>query len=307
VLSVGNKLLCALYSGASVHFCPSKPSAVWAALRRAKEDGLTLFMAVPTNYALLLREYAAQGGDASDEMREAVEGAASLRLMVSGSMSLPTPVLERWRTVTGHTLLERYGMTELGMALSQPLDGVRVEGTVGTPLPTVEVRLAGADDEGEAEGELYVRGPAVFDRYFRRPRETAEAFDDGWFRTGDIGRRRADGSYQILGRASVDIIKSAGYKISALEIERRLLEADEIAEVAVVGVESDTFGQEVGAVVVMAGGAPSDAEALEAVRTVGESRLARYKLPTRARAVDAIPKNAMGKINKKELVRLFDA
>ena len=160
------------------------------------------------------------------------------------------------------------------------------------------------------EGELYVRGPAVFDRYYGRPDATECAFAlGGWFRTGDIARRSADG-YAILGRASVDVMKSSGYKISALEIERKLLEWAEITEIAVLGVHSDAYGQRVAAVVVPARTPPEglgdDDRMLEALRDFGASRLARYKLPTRLRAVSAIPKNAVGKINKKELARLFD-
>ena len=181
--------------------------------------------------------------------------------------------------------------------------------------------LAADMESGEgaaAVGELCVRGPAVFSRYFQRPAETREAFEDGWFRTGDIASRDAAGRFRILGRASVDIIKSAGYKISALEVERRLLESSDVVEIAVVGLDSDAFGQAVGAVVVASSDAQSRAgmpsseagdverKLLEMVRDFGATLLAPYKLPTRLRAVDAIPKNAMGKINKKELMHLFD-
>lgn len=252
-------------------------------------------------------------------------GARSLRLMVSGSMALPTPVLQRWRALTGHTLLERYGMTELGMVLSNPLEASeRVVGAVGRPLPGVEVELRDpATDQlvpagSEQGGEVLVRGAGVFAEYFRRPEETAKAFAaGGWFRTGDHASCDADGVYRILGRASVDVIKSAGYKISALEIERLLLEHEAVDEVAVVGIRDEAFGQRVGAIVVPKEGtavARSAARAvdeaehslLETLRAHCGDRLATYKLPTAVRAVSAIPKNAMGKINKKTLVNLFD-
>ena len=154
---LGNKLLCALWSGASVAFSSPKPDVVWNRLARAREDGLTLFMAVPSNYSLLIRAFDAAGAE-SPSMQAAVKGAQYLRLMVSGSMSLPTPVLDRWRDITGHVLLERYGMTELGMVLSQPLEGDCFPGTVGQPLPLVEVKLS------VPESQLLVRGPAVFSR-----------------------------------------------------------------------------------------------------------------------------------------------
>jgi malonyl-CoA/methylmalonyl-CoA synthetase len=314
---LGNKLLCALWSGASVDFCPSSPREVWSRLGRAKEDGLTLFMAVPTNYALLLREVE-RAPPGSELIRAGAEGARSLRLMVSGSMALPTPVLERWRALTGHTLLERYGMTELGMALSNPLEGDRVVGAVGRPLPGVEVELrdptsgepvAAGDEQG---GELLVRGPGVFREYFGRADETADAFaPGGWFRTGDHASCDVNGVYRILGRASVDVIKTAGYKISALEVERILLAHEHVDEVAVVGIESEAFGQRVAAVVV-ASEAPHDPgrsreeeerTLLSLLREDCAGQLAAYKLPTAIKVVTEIPKNPMGKINKKSLAK----
>ena len=214
------------------------------------------------------------------------------------------------------------------MALSNPLDGERIIGAVGSPLPGVECELrdpsTGAPLDAEScaheGGELLVRGPGVFREYFRRPEETAKAFaDGGWFRTGDHASRDAEGVYRILGRASVDVIKSAGFKLSALEVERALLAHESIEEVAVVGIESEAFGQRVAAVVVPASAgakvaaddscsawACDDAEALLArLRTDCADELAAYKLPTAIRVVSDIKKNPMGKINKKELVELF--
>ena len=313
---LGNKLLCALWAGASVAFSPPAPRVVWERLARAREDGLTLFMAVPTNYALLLRFVASNvegAPDADPELvRKGAAGARSLRLMVSGSMALPTPVLTRWRELTGHTLLERYGMTELGMALSNPLEGERVVGAVGEPLPGVECRIVDPatgeelDAAGCAEGgELLVRGPGVFKEYFRRPDETAKAFVEGeWFRTGDHASRDAGGIYRLIGRASVDVIKSAGYKISALEVERILLGHREVAEVAVVGLPSEAFGQRVAAVVVAASETNDQGVLLQRLREECAGQLASYKLPTAIRLVDEIPKNPMGKINKKALLNV---
>ena len=313
---LGNKLLCALWAGASVAFSPPQAKEVWRRLGSAEADGITLFMAVPTNYALLLRE-ADREGEESDLIRLGAAGARSLRLMVSGSMALPTPVLQRWRALTGHTLLERYGMTELGMALSNPLHGDRVVGAVGTPLPGVDCVLVDPtgqplDDAGCREGgELLVRGPGVFRDYFRRPDATAAAFaPGGWFRTGDHASRDRDGLYRILGRASVDVIKSSGYKISALEIERALLAHTAVEEVAVVGVASESFGQRISAVIVpspalMKAGGAEAADLLQLLRTDCADQLASYKLPTEVKVVAEIPKNPMGKINKKALLQLF--
>src|SRR5262249_50734603 len=153
-----------------------------------------------------------------------------MRVMVSGSAALPVPVLEKWQAISGHILLERYGMTEIGMGISNPLHGTRVPGHVGTPLPGVEVRLVdekGRPVEPGAPGEIEVRGPGVFTEYWRRPESTQQAFRDGWFRTGDVAAVE-DGSYRILGRSSVDIIKTGGYKVSALEIEEVLLSHPQI-------------------------------------------------------------------------------
>src|SRR5258708_21966164 len=139
--------------------------------------------------------------------RARAEGCRRVRLMMSGSATLPVRTLERWRAITGHTLLERYGMTEVGMALANPLNGDRRPGLVGTPLPGVDVRLA--------DGEIEVRGPGVFLEYWRRPDETREAFRDGWFRAGDLAVGQ-EGAYPLLRRHSVAIIKTGGYKVSAV-------------------------------------------------------------------------------------------
>src|SRR5690606_11560704 len=159
--------------------------------------------------------------------------------------------------ITGHVLLERYGMTEIGMALSNPLAGKRVPGKVGGPLPGVEVALIDEDGEilsGPTEGEIIVKGPNVFLEYWQRPSETSESFmEDGWFRTGDAAERDAESIYRILGRKSVDIIKSGGYKISALEIEEVLREHPSIADCAVVGVPDEEWGERVSAAIVPTG------------------------------------------------------
>ncbi len=299
VHGIVNVLGCALWSGAECEFLsPFDAAAVW---RRLAAGGLTLFMAVPTIYAKLLTAW-----DAAPPEDRAVwsEAAARLRLMVSGSAALPVSRLARWQAATGHVLLERYGMTEIGMALSNPLDGERRPGFVGRPLPGVGVRLV---DENGVEvgpgtpGEIEVRGAGVFLEYWERPEATREAFREGWFRTGDVAVVER-GAYRILGRLSVDIIKTGGYKVSALEIEEVVRDHPEVRECAVVGVPDQEWGERVAAAVV-----PSSAQGptLEALRAWAASRLASYKLPTRLRLVDDLPRNAMGKVVKARVRELF--
>lgn len=235
-----NVLCCALWSGAAVDSFPKFDAA--AVLARVQQHAYSLFMAVPTIYVRLIEFLEA----ADPAMQHAtIAGFQSMRLMVSGSAALPTSIHERWHQLTGQWLLERYGMTEIGMALSNPLHGERRSGCVGAPLPGVEIRLVGDDGHEIADmllpGEIQVRGPTVFREYWNRPDATRDSFIDGWFRTGDIAVLDR-GSYRILGRASVDIIKSGGYKLSALEIETALLDHPAIRECAVVGLPDAEWG-----------------------------------------------------------------
>ena len=243
-----NVVSCALWSGATCEMLPRfDANAVW---ERIASGGLTLFMAVPTIYVKLIAAWDA----ASPERRAALSQAcAKLRLMVSGSAALPVSTLERWKEISGHTLLERYGMTEIGMALSNPLRGERVPGSVGTPLPSVEVQLVGENGEPVAPGtpgEIEVRGPSVFAEYWGKPDATRDAFRDGWFRTGDTAVVE-NGVYRILGRTNIDILKTGGHKVSALEIEEALREHPAVAECAVVGVPDPEWGERVAAAVVL--------------------------------------------------------
>lgn len=296
-----NALCAMLWAGASCEMLPRfDAETVWERLANGRT---TLFMGVPTMYAKLTHAW-----DAAPAPRRAAwsAGARALRLMVSGSAALPVAQLERWRAITGHTLLERYGMTELGMILGNPLGGERRPGSVGVPFPDVEVRLL--DEHGVAvttdgsAGEIQVRGPNVFAGYWRRPDATRASFtDDGWFRTGDIAVRDA-GAYRILGRESVDILKTGGYKVSALEIEEALREHPAVAECAVVGVPDAEWGQRVAAAIVLNTGAQLD---LDALRTWGKERIAPYKVPTLLRLVPDLPRNALGKVQKPDVLKLF--
>jgi malonyl-CoA/methylmalonyl-CoA synthetase len=215
--------------------------------------------------------------------------------------------LERWKQISGHILLERYGMTEIGMALSNPLHGKRVPGSVGTPLPGVEVQLvndAGAPvkpGKPGKPGEIEVRGPSVFQEYWGRPEATRDAFRDGWFRTGDTAIVE-QGVYRILGRTSIDIIKTGGHKVSALEIEEVLREHRAIAECAVVGVPDPEWGERVGVAVVLRAGQACD---LEALRGWAKQRLAPHKVPSRLLVMNSLPRNAMGKVTKPAVAKLF--
>ena len=240
VHGIVNVLACAFWVGATVEVHPTfSAEAVW---ERLASGELSVFMAVPTIYHRLIGAWETA---APAERAAMSDGCRSLRLMVSGSAALPVPTLERWREISGHTLLERYGMTEIGMALSNPLHGERQPGRVGSPLPGVEVRLV--DDDGNEvndgiPGEIQVRGDTVFAEYWDRPDATEDAFDGDWFRTGDVAVRE-NGSYRILGRASVDILKTGGEKVSALEIEEVLLGHPSVAEVAVVGLPDSGVGR----------------------------------------------------------------
>jgi malonyl-CoA/methylmalonyl-CoA synthetase len=294
-----NGLTCALWAGARCRILPRfDAQAVWDSFI---EDDQTLFMAVPTIYTRLIAAWEAA---APEKQRAMTEACGKLRLMISGSAALPVPVLEKWRSISGHTLLERYGMTEIGMGLSNPLHGPRRPGHVGLPLPGVEVRLADEAGEGVGPGtpgEIEVRGPGVFKEYWQRPEATEAAFRGGWFRTGDMAVLDGD-SYRILGRSSVDIIKTGGEKVSALEIEEVLLTHPQIAECAVVGIPDTEWGERVAVAVVVRG----DAElALADLRAWARERLAVYKVPTRLLVLDALPRNAMGKVIKPEVARLF--
>ncbi len=294
-----NVLSCALWAGAVCEFQPKfEPEAVW---KRFQKGGLTLFMAVPTIYHQLIEFWE----NSSESKQQSMSAACrDFRLMVSGSAALPLPVLERWRQISGHTLLERYGMTEIGMALSNPLQGVRLPGYVGNPLPSVQLRITGeggSNVEGGTPGQIEVKGPSIFLEYWRQPEATKEAFCDGWFQTGDIAVLEK-GAYRILGRSSVDIIKTGGYKVSALEIENVLLEHPAIRGAAVVGISDVKWGEAVCAAIIFNDTAGISEEEL---REWAKSRLAHYKVPRQVRFVKSFPSNAMGKVVKTALRELF--
>lgn len=289
----------ALWAGATAELLPRFDAEdVWA---RLGSGDITVFTAVPTIYHRLIATWEAAP---AEDQRLWSTGARSARLMMSGSAPLPTSTRDRWRTITGQNLVERYGMTEIGMALSQPIDAERQPGSVGWPLPGVEVRLVdelGRSVRPGAPGELEVRGPGVFREYWRRPKETGAAFRDGWFRTGDIACADASG-YRLLGRASVDIIKTGGEKVSALEIEDALRTHPAVADCAVVGVADTAWGQRVCVAAELRAGATLT---LDDLRRWAKARLAPAKVPADLRVVPALPRNAMGKVVKPAVAALF--
>jgi len=251
----------------------------------------TLFFGVPAMYVRLL-------DTPPDKAREIGQ---RMRLFVCGSAPLPAHILEEFRTLFGHTILERYGMTETLMNLSNPYDGERRPGSVGMPLPGVIVKIVGPDGNPVADGEpgeLWLKGPNVFAGYWKREEATKAAFVDGWFRTGDIGSRSADGYYTLSGRKS-DLIISGGFNIYPREIEEFLMEQPEVAEAAVVAETDRVRGEIPVAYIVWKGGA-GDPGPLE---SRCREKLASFKIPRRFESIDKLPRNALGKVQKHLLCR----
>ncbi|MET9160934.1 acyl-CoA synthetase [Streptomyces parvulus] len=267
---------------------------------RELNDGATMLFGVPTMYHRIAE---ALPGD--PELAKALAGA---RLLVSGSAALPVHDHERIAAATGRRVIERYGMTETLMNTSVRADGEPRAGTVGVPLPGVELRLVEEDGtpvaerDGESVGEIQVRGPNLFTEYLNRPDATAAAFTpDGFFRTGDMAVRDPDGYVRIVGRKATDLIKSGGYKIGAGEIENALLEHPQVREAAVTGEPDPDLGERIVAWIVPAD--PGAPPALEALAGHVAARLAPHKRPRAVRYLDALPRNDMGKIMKRALNR----
>lgn len=293
-------LLTALGAGATTHMTTFDAPAIWDAMKTA-----SAFMGVPAMYHRLFMAF-----DAADDETRArwTSNAKALRLATSGSAALPVGQAERWKAIAGSIPLERFGMTEIGVGLTNRLDGERFPGCVGFPLDTVETRIVGEDGNSASTGELLIRGPSVFAGYHRKTSETEAAFvadaSGGmpWFKTGDTVTRDeslAGAPFRILGRTSVDILKSGGYKLSALEIEEVLREHPSVSEVAVIGVPDEAWGDRVVACVVSRPGQPGDAAAL---RAFVRERLAAYKVPKDVLFLAELPKNALGKVVKPTLV-----
>ncbi|HSD34448.1 MAG TPA: AMP-binding protein [Alphaproteobacteria bacterium] len=281
---------CALLSGAWMRFLPRfDPATVLRFLPEA-----TVFMGVPTYYTRLL----GHPGFGAEACR-------SIRLFVSGSAPLLPETFNRFRAVTGHTILERYGMSETLMNSSNPLAGERIAGSVGPPLPGIAMRIA--DGEGrplgaDEIGEIQVRGPNVCRGYWRNPEKTADSFTaDGWFRTGDLGRRDDRGYYHIVGRAK-DLIIAGGLNVYPKEVEECIDTLEGVAESAVVGIPDADFGEVAAAAVVRADPAASAPDEAAVIGHV-KARLANFKAPKRVRFLAELPRNQMGKVEKAVLRR----
>jgi malonyl-CoA/methylmalonyl-CoA synthetase len=302
-------LLWAFLGGAHTEMLPRyEPERVLAAAGRS-----SVIMGVPTQHARLVEWFDAlpEGAD-RERYREHLR---RQRLITSGSAALPEKLGRRLEALCGQYPLERYGMTEVGIVLGNPLDAERLPGSVGRALPRCHIRLvdeAGRDvGDGAARGqpgEIWIAAPSVFQGYDRDAAATSASFTDGFFRSGDTARWTPEGYVKILGRTSVDIIKSGGYKLSALELEEHLREHPWVHEVAVVGVPDEAWGERVVAAIVpsaaLSGMRPGvgDEPASEALRAWLKERIAGYKVPKQVLFRAALPRNAMGKVQKPALL-----
>jgi len=322
---VQNILNTALFNGATVEFTPFDSAHC---LQRLTSSQVTCFHAVPTIY-VKFTQYLEKLGMESAATAAVCAGLRNekLRLMVCGSAALPVPTMKSWAQISGHVLLERYGMTEIGMGLSNKYGRTLYPGCVGWPLPQQEVKV-------DEQGNIMVRGAPLFKEYWCKEEATLESFtEDGWFLTGDncqvggcaeelqvyrdlareveagTGRPKAETTalpsenpdlgtiHKIMGRTSVDIIKSGGYKISALEIESVLLQHEKIIECAVVGKPDETWGEKVTAVCILGGDLP-----IKELRDWGKERMATYKVPQELVVVTELPRNQLGKLEKKKIL-----
>ena len=297
-----NVVGCSLWAGATCYFTTSfSPKLIFDLIEQGK---LNVFMAVPTIYYKLIAYVETLAINEQISLRAYMK---KFRLMVCGSAALPVSVMDKWAQISGHKLLERYGMTELGMAISNPYHGDRKAGYVGIPLPGVQIKLADENFvqiEDQMPGEILVKGANVFIEYWQRPEATQATFtNDGWFKTGDIAVIE-NGYYRIMGRQSVDIIKSGGYKISALEIEEVLRTNEMILDCAVVGIDDDEWGELIVAAIVLKP---------EFIKEFNDKKvsdwivnyIASYKKPRRYLILNDLPRNAMGKVVKNDIKKLF--
>ena len=295
-----NILSCGLWAGATVHLFSKFD--IPKISNQITLGTYNVFMAVPTIYVKLIQYFETIG---EDEVEKICAGFNAMRLNISGSAACPVKLFEQWKALTGQILLERYGMTEIGMGISNPYNGERRAGAVGQPLPGVECRLFDESDnpieEESKSGEIRIKGDNVFLEYWGNEEATQSSFRDGWFCTGDVAVIE-DGYFRIMGRSSVDIIKSGGYKLSALEIEGVLLTHESVEEVAVIGVEDETWGEAVTAFVVVKDGTELSYNSLKI--WCGD-RMSSYKIPKKLVVVDTLPRNAMGKVTKPKLSQLI--
>lgn len=297
-----------LISGALIEFRSGSFSPEWT-WSRWRQGGITFFSGVPTIYMRMMRYYQRTIAHRTD-VRAYIDGARRLRACLCGTSALPKPIADFWAEILGRKILLRYGASEIGAAFKVSMSDRDVpDGSVGTKFPGYDIKLSttgeGSDGTG-MQGEVLVKGPEMFSKYIFDPAATAAAHDEnGYYKSGDIARREGE-YYYILGRASVDIIKSGGYKISALDIEREIMALPYVAEVMVVGVADDEFGQRVACTVSLKGAADTEAPlqklTIQRLRQDLRARLAGYKMPTLLRVVNGeLPKSGTGKVIKKVL------
>jgi malonyl-CoA/methylmalonyl-CoA synthetase len=294
-----NVLCCGLWAGATISLFPKLD--LEKILGDVTNNRYSVFMAVPTIYVKLIQHLESLD-NASRQL--ICDGFKKMRLNVSGSAACPVKVYNQWLELTGQTLLERYGMTEIGMGISNPYVGERRAGAVGVALPGVQAALFDDEDQiitaEDSPGEIRIKGDNVFKEYWNNPKATAESFKAGWFCTGDVAVIES-GYYRIMGRSSVDIIKSGGYKLSALEIEGTLLTHDAIAECAVLGIEDEVWGEAVTAFLVLKPGKTLSQEDLKAWC---DGKMSAYKIPKKIILLESLPRNAMGKVTKSDLKKM---
>ncbi|KAL1877313.1 hypothetical protein Plec18167_005003 [Paecilomyces lecythidis] len=299
---VGLTFLPFIMAGACIEFRSGGFDAAWT-WERWKRGGLAFFSGVPAIYMRMMRYYEENISNQPREVRRLYDaGAKNIRVMLCGTSALPTPVSEFWRQIRNGPIMTRYGATEFGAVIRTSLDDQHTPvNSVGTLSEAVSLKV-------DEEGQILVKCPHMFSKYVFDEKATKDAHDaDGYFKTGDIARREGK-YYFILGRASIDIIKSGGYKISALDIEREIMGLDYISEVMVVGVNDEEFGQRVAAAISLKRNQKSAGKALTLteLREDLRSKLSRYKMPTILRVVDGeLPKSVTGKVQKKVLGPLF--
>ena len=338
VHGIVNALLSPQYVGAKCVMLPKfDANTAWALLLGINTDPemrrISVYTAVPTIYAKLIEEYD-KVFSKDEKMVEYILSTlkTKVRLMMSGSAPLPVGVHKRWLEISGHKLLERFGMTETGMILSNVYESEREPGYVGLPLNGIGVRLGETTPDkrdyltlmesvninGEIKtvikesttedpvGEVLVKGDGVFKEYYNKAEETLRSFtSDGWFKTGDVAQySRNKKLFKLLGRISGDIIKSSGHKVSTLEVESCLLEHPDVADCSVVGVADELYGQRIVAVVVLKQNVKE--LSLDDLKAFAKSRMPPYSVPKDMKIVVEIPKNVLGKVNKRELVKVLD-
>jgi malonyl-CoA/methylmalonyl-CoA synthetase len=298
---LGIGLFTALLAGGKARMLEKFDAArMWDEMARA-----SVLMGVPTMHKKLLDAL-----DAAEPATRArwTEHASGLRLVTSGSAALPVSVGERWEKLSGRYPLERFGMTEIGVGMTNPVDGRRVPGSTGPALDGMQIRIVaedGSDAPPGEPGEIWIKGPSVFLGYDANDQATREAFTDGWFRSGDTATFLDGGYVRILGRTSVDILKSGGYKLSALEIEEVLRQHEAVADVAVVGLPDDTWGEIAVAAVIPK--PAHDGVSGDDLREWAKQRIAAYKVPKRVVLMGDFPRNPVGKVIKPELRKLLEA